>query len=116
MGLHWRVPPRACLPCTHLGTARLITPALSTPTDKLVAKPDQLIKRRGKAGLLCLNKDYKVSGDWVQERAGKPVTVEKTTGTLNTFIIEPFLPHPQEAEYYVCVNSAREGDWILFTQ
>lgn len=87
-----------------------------SPTDKLVAKPDQLIKRRGKAGLLCLNKDYQVSGDWVQERAGKPCTVEKTTGTLNTFILEPFLPHPQDSEYYVCVNSAREGDWILFTQ
>jgi ATP citrate (pro-S)-lyase len=27
-------------------------------TEKLVAKPDQLIKRRGKAGLLHLN------GDW----------------------------------------------------
>ena len=85
-------------------------------SDKLVAKPDQLIKRRGKAGLLCLNKDYQISSSWVQEKAGKPVTVEKTTGTLNTFILEPFLPHPQDSEYYVCVNSAREGDWILFTQ
>jgi ATP citrate (pro-S)-lyase len=84
-------------------------------TEKLVAKPDQLIKRRGKAGLLCLNKDHTVSSEWVQARAGKPVTVEKTTGTLNTFILEPFLPHPQETEFYVCVNSAREGDWILFT-
>ncbi|GHJ87400.1 hypothetical protein NliqN6_3802 [Naganishia liquefaciens] len=84
-------------------------------TDKLVAKPDQLIKRRGKAGLLCINKDYQVAGEWVKERAGKPCQVEKVTGTLNTFILEPFLPHPQESEYYICVNSAREGDWILFT-
>ncbi|KAJ9106849.1 hypothetical protein QFC19_002978 [Naganishia cerealis] len=84
-------------------------------TQKLVAKPDQLIKRRGKAGLLCLNKDYQVSGEWIQGLAGKPCQVEKVTGTLNTFIIEPFLPHPQESEYYVCINSAREGDWILFT-
>ncbi|KAI5452139.1 ATP citrate lyase subunit 1 [Naganishia albida] len=84
-------------------------------TDKLVAKPDQLIKRRGKAGLLCLNKDYQVSGEWIKNLAGKPCQVEKVTGTLNTFIIEPFLPHPQESEYYVCINSAREGDWILFT-
>ncbi|KAJ9127036.1 hypothetical protein QFC24_001268 [Naganishia onofrii] len=84
-------------------------------TEKLVAKPDQLIKRRGKAGLLCLNKDYQVSGEWIKGLAGKPCQVEKVTGTLNTFIIEPFLPHPQESEYYVCINSAREGDWILFT-
>ena len=37
------------------------------------------------------------------------------TGTLNNFIVEPFLPHPSDAEYYVCINSAREGDYILFT-
>lgn len=84
-------------------------------TSKLVGKPDQLIKRRGKAGLLCLNKTWEPTAAWIEERAGKPVTVEKTTGTLNTFIIEPFCPHPAETEYYVCINSAREGDWILFT-
>lgn len=37
------------------------------------------------------------------------------TGTLNNFILEPFLPHPSNTEYYVCVTSAREGDSILFT-
>nr|AKM12497.1 ATP citrate lyase [Phaffia rhodozyma]AKM12498.1 ATP citrate lyase [Phaffia rhodozyma]AKM12499.1 ATP citrate lyase [Phaffia rhodozyma] len=84
-------------------------------TEKLVAKPDQLIKRRGKAGLLCLNKDWQVAAEWIKERAGKPVQVEKTTGTLNTFIIEPFLPHPSNTEYYVCINSTRAGDEILFT-
>ena len=41
--------------------------------------------------------------------------VESVTGTLNNFIVEPFLPHPSDAEYYVCINSAREGDYILFT-
>ena len=85
-------------------------------TSKLVGKPDQLIKRRGKAGLLCLNKDWQTTAQWIEERAGKPVTVEKTTGTLDTFIIEPFCPHPSETEYYVAITSAREGDYILFTQ
>jgi len=85
-------------------------------TSKLVGKPDQLIKRRGKAGLLCLNKGWEQTAAWIEERGGKPVTVEKTTGTLNSFIIEPFCPHPADTEYYVCINSAREGDWILFTQ
>lgn len=37
------------------------------------------------------------------------------TGTLNNFIVEPFVPHPAETEFYVCINSAREGDYILFT-
>jgi ATP citrate (pro-S)-lyase len=84
-------------------------------TEKLVGKPDQLIKRRGKAGLLCLNKGWEETGAWIAERAGKPVTVETTTGTLRNFIIEPFLPHPQHTEYYVCISSVREGDWIYFT-
>jgi len=85
-------------------------------SSKLVGKPDQLIKRRGKAGLLCLNKEWEETGSWIEARAGKPQKVESTTGTLNTFIIEPFCPHPANTEYYVCINSAREGDWILFTQ
>ena len=41
--------------------------------------------------------------------------VESVTGTLNNFIVEPFLPHPSNTEYYVCITSQREGDSILFT-
>lgn len=84
-------------------------------TEKLVGKPDQLIKRRGKAGLLSLNKGADETAAWIEERAGKPVKVESTTGTLKTFIMEPFLPHPSNTEYYVCINSVRDGDWIYFT-
>ncbi|KAI0635008.1 ATP citrate lyase [Trametes polyzona] len=96
-----------------------ITPDTQLPgwvfSTKLVAKPDQLIKRRGKAGLLALNKTWDEAKEWIQQRAGKPQKVESVTGTLNNFIVEPFLPHPSDAEYYVCINSAREGDYILFT-
>jgi ATP citrate (pro-S)-lyase len=41
--------------------------------------------------------------------------VEKTFGKLNTFIIEPFCKHTQEEEYYVCIQSIREGDMVFFT-
>ncbi|KAF8742914.1 ATP citrate lyase citrate-binding, partial [Rhizoctonia solani] len=96
-----------------------VTPDTQLPpwvsTEKLVAKPDQLIKRRGKAGLLSLNKGWDESKAWIVERAGKPVQVESVTGTLNNFIVEPFLPHPSNTEYYICINSQREGDEILFT-
>jgi ATP citrate (pro-S)-lyase len=94
-----------------------------------------LIKRRGKAGLLALNKTWDGpdgAKEWIKARAGKPVKVrvshfffekkmnkftqvEHTTGTLTTFIVEPFLPHPSNTEYYICVTSGREGDAILFT-
>ena len=45
-------------------------------TEKLVVKPDQLIKRRGKSGLLLLNTDWKEVKQWVMERAGKTITVK----------------------------------------
>ncbi|KAI0264643.1 ATP-citrate synthase [Gloeopeniophorella convolvens] len=96
-----------------------ITPDTQLPswvfTTKLVAKPDQLIKRRGKAGLLALNKDWEEAKQWIAARAGKAQKVESVTGTLSNFILEPFFPHPSNAEYYVCITSQREGDSILFT-
>jgi ATP citrate (pro-S)-lyase len=84
-------------------------------TTKLVAKPDQLIKRRGKAGLLALNKDWQDAKKWIQDRAGKPQRVESVTGTLSSFIVEPFLPHPSDSEYYICITSGRDADTLLFT-
>ncbi|KXX79969.1 putative ATP-citrate synthase subunit 2 [Madurella mycetomatis] len=76
---------------------------------KFVAKPDQLIKRRGKSGLLALNKTWAEARAWVAERAGKVQKVEHTEGVLRQFLVEPFVPHPQDTEYYI------NGDWILFT-
>ena len=35
--------------------------------------------------------------------------------TLNIFIVEPFLPHASNTEYYVCITSTHDGDNILFT-
>ena len=59
-----------------------ITPETQLPgwvfTTKLVAKPDQLIKRRGKAGLLALNKSWDEAKEWISARAGKP---QKVSGT-----------------------------------
>jgi ATP citrate (pro-S)-lyase len=56
-----------------------ITPDTQLPswifTSKLVAKPDQLIKRRGKAGLLALNKSWDEAKQWISDRAGKPQRV-----------------------------------------
>lgn len=56
-----------------------ITPDTKLPgwvfNTKLVAKPDQLIKRRGKAGLLALNKTWDEAKEWIINRAGKPQKV-----------------------------------------
>lgn len=81
---------------------------------KLVAKPDQLIKRRGKGGLLLLNATWDDAKAWTAERADKDVTVESVTGKLNTFLVEEFVPHKQEDEVYLCIQSDRSGEEILF--
>jgi len=98
-----------------LDQAEVQYPWLLQSGSKFVAKPDQLIKRRGKSGLLALNKTWPEARAWIEERAGKPVKVETVDGVLRQFLVEPFVPHPQDTEYYININSVREGDWILFT-
>jgi len=82
--------------------------------EKLVVKPDQLIKRRGKSKLLLLNADWNDAEKWIKERMSKPVTVGTVTGILDHFIVEPFIPHSETDEYYLAILSEREGDQILF--
>lgn len=89
-------------------------PWLLQPGARFVAKPDMLIKRRGKSGLLALNKTWAEAQEWVGERAGKNQKVEHVEGELTVFLVEPFVPHEQKHEYYININSARDGDHILF--
>jgi ATP citrate (pro-S)-lyase len=91
-----------------LDQAEATYPWLLTPGSKFVAKPDQLIKRRGKSGLLCLNKEWAEAKEWIAARAGKEQRVETVDGVLRQFLVEPFVPHPQETEYYININSVRE--------
>lgn len=56
-----------------------------------LARSDQLIKRRGKAGLLKLNSTWEDAKQWIVERAGKPITVRSclwsvAAAALSTFV------------------------------
>jgi ATP citrate (pro-S)-lyase len=42
------------------------------------------------------------------------IGIESVRGKLTHFIVEPFVAHAQEDEYYVCVQSHRDTDEILF--
>ena len=46
-------------------------------SQRLVAKPDQLIKRRGKAGLIKLNATWDEAQQWIEERRNKEVQVSE---------------------------------------
>lgn len=82
--------------------------------SSLVVKPDQLIKRRGNLGLISINKSWEEVQTWINQHTGNEIQVEELSGFLDTFIIEPFVPHSQEQEYYVCIHSLRDCDEVLF--
>jgi len=44
-------------------------------SQKLVVKPDQLIKRRGKLGLIEVNCDLAKAKSWIEQRIAKDVKV-----------------------------------------
>ena len=83
-------------------------------TSPLVVKPDQLIKRRGKSGLILLNGTWAQVMEWVESKRGTEVRVEKVSGVLDHFLIEPFYPHQQSDEAYICIQNKRTGDEVLF--
>ncbi|KRF80279.1 ATP-citrate synthase isoform X1 [Drosophila virilis] len=83
-------------------------------TTPLVVKPDQLIKRRGKLGLIGVKKSFEQVKQWIGERLNKDQKIGNAVGKLRNFIIEPFVPHTEAEEMYVCIYSHRSADTILF--
>lgn len=95
-------------------------------TEKLVVKPDQLIKRRGKNKLILMGADYNQAKAWIEANSrgsisihgkfdanGKPID-KGTVGKLTDFIIEPLIPHKDSDECYLAIMSTKNGDTILF--
>ncbi|PWA21557.1 hypothetical protein CCH79_00003058, partial [Gambusia affinis] len=83
-------------------------------SHRLVVKPDQLIKRRGKLGLVGINLDLQGVKEWLKGHLMKEITVGRAKGVLKNFLIEPFVPHTQDEEFYVCIYATREADHVLF--
>ncbi|CAK9075820.1 unnamed protein product [Durusdinium trenchii] len=73
-----------------------------------------MIGGRGKAGLIAVNKSFEEVKAWINERMCKDTTVAGITGQLTHFLIEPFVPHEQSEEFYVCIQSHRYKDEIFF--
>jgi len=98
----------------------------------LVAKPDMLFGKRGKNGLV-LFRDQK-PGDvslekatsWIDEKSsekqevffsfdGDEPTGEPSVDMLSHFLVEPFMPHTQEEEYYVSATCVGDNDVIYMS-
>ncbi len=95
-------------------------------TEKLVVKPDQLIKRRGKNNLILVGANYDQARAWIAEKSKGPITIygkfdangkpvdKGTVGQLTHFIIEPMIPHKDSDECYLAIMSTKIGDTIMF--
>jgi len=98
----------------------------------LVAKPDMLFGKRGKNGLV-LFKDQK-PGDvtlekaaaWIDEKGGEKQEVyfafdgdtpagEPSVDMLTHFLVEPFMPHTQEEEYYISATCVGDNDMLYMS-
>ncbi len=92
----------------------------------LVVKPDQLIKRRGKNGLILAGATLDQAIAWIEEKTQGPITIhgsfdehgapldEGTTGHLRHFLVEPHMTHDPADECYLAIVSNRDGDEIMF--
>nr|XP_032525871.1 ATP-citrate synthase-like [Danaus plexippus plexippus] len=82
--------------------------------EQLVVKPDQLIKRRGKLGLVGVNKTAAEVRRWLAEHDSKEQKVGAAAGKLRRFVVEPFVKHDPSEEMYLCIQSGRRADTIMF--
>ena len=82
--------------------------------SKLVVKPDMLFGKRGKHDLVGLNLSIAEVEEFIKARMGKPVEIDGCAGAVNTFIVEPFVPHEQE--YYLSITSQRMDNKVSFSE
>ncbi|CAH8600891.1 unnamed protein product [Schistosoma intercalatum] len=82
--------------------------------NDLVSKPDVLIKRRGKLGLVFAGFHWADLQGKIKSLLASKFTIGSTSGILDRFLIEPFVPHEQQEEYYLCMYTQRNSNVILF--
>lgn len=95
-------------------------------TEKLVVKPDQLIKRRGKNKLVLVDATYDQAKVWIKEKSKAPITIygkfdangkpvgKGTVGQLTHFIIKPYVHYKETDECYLAITATADGDTIMF--
>ena len=81
---------------------------------RYVIKPDQLFWKRGKYGLVGVNLSAWEVEQWIKDHWQKSMEIKWVEGTLDTFLIEPFVPH--EEEYYIAIKTKRDADVIYFSE
>jgi ATP-citrate lyase beta-subunit len=91
-------------------------------TAPLVVKPDMIFGKRGKNGLVyfCNNEPGDVrlqdAVAWIEDRrASRTTLLSGQSGVLSRFLVEPFLPHADDSEYYLSAVTTDEADILSFS-
>lgn len=64
--------------------------------------------------LVGLDLDVAAARAFIDARTGRTVSVDGVSGVVDTFIIEPFVPH--SVEYYLSIQSTRDGVDVSFSE
>lgn len=87
--------------------------------NRLVVKPDQVIKGRGVAGLVGIDLSFAETAHWIRAHFGKEHLVGvgnfAQKDKLKRFIIEPFISHAKESEHFLCFRGCKNGDFIIYS-
>ena len=81
--------------------------------ERLVVKPDMIIGKRGKHGLVLLDENWDGVKQWLETKRDSEVKLNNVSGRLTHFLIEPFVE--TEKEYYISLSSTLSGTEILFS-
>ena len=87
----------------------------------LVAKPDMLFGKRGKLGLILFKKEkpgdvtWEDAKKWIKQKMSEEVEINGIKGHLTHFLVEPFVPHKPEEEYYVAITTDEDEDIIYMS-
>ncbi|KAL8447435.1 hypothetical protein Emed_004389 [Eimeria media] len=111
--------------CLYTGKCALVSPGTSLEKlpntfpwlkeGPLVAKPDVLLKRRGKLGLVLVGATWDAVERHLQKYLNTSFACGNVEGRLSHFIVEPCFSHKQEDELYIAFRTKAEGDEILFS-
>mmetsp|Transcript_9182 Transcript_9182/g.23162 ORF Transcript_9182/g.23162 Transcript_9182/m.23162 type:complete len:445 (-) Transcript_9182:276-1610(-) len=108
------LPTDAAQVCFDTDFAKLVQANPWMKTQRLVVKPDMLFGKRGKHNLVGLDLSHDEVEVFVKGRLGKQIEVDGCAGQVDTFIVEPFVPHSEE--FYLAIQSTRLGNTILFSE
>lgn len=87
----------------------------------LVAKPDMLFGKRGKLGLIFFKKEkpgdvtWEDVKEWIKQKMSEEIEINGVKGHLTHFLVEPFVPHKPEEEYYVAITTGEDEDIIYMS-